>query len=169
MEPIRTVTSGSMRRDSFGDDQILVKIKSKSYLAMHHARFLMTPKNVRELLDRERIRDMDQLRRALGADADWEILSWYEPFVSAYDNALSDADSRLAEMDAFLLTLAMRCAGDRKALAREVMAQLPDWEVATAFLLADGKEDEARDLLRSRFVDRAFEPLTQPDSEQVTA
>jgi len=152
-----------------GDDQILIKLKSKAYLAMHRARFLLTPKAIREMCDSEGIRDMDALREKLGADADWEVLSGIEPYVHAYNDAVEAADARLGELDVFMLGLAMRYPGDRKSLAREVMTQLAKTETSSAFLLADGKEDQARAVLRSRFVDEAFAGFSEQPAGDLAA
>jgi hypothetical protein len=141
--------------------QVMVKVKSRGYLAMHRLRSNFTLREVRRLCDEHDICDVDAFEQvAARMGADWEILQDARPTVEALLGARQRAAARIDELDAEVLALCMRLPGRRRDVIAHINDTVPAGEREAALLLADGQTDAALAALRGALVDEAVSALT---------
>lgn len=138
--------------------QVLVKIKSASYLAAHALRFAFSPRRVVEFCAERAIRDEDAFVAALReAGFDWEVGEETRAPFRAYRDALTAADARFAELAA--MAEAWADLPRREFAAR---ATPLGQEAKILFMLLDGRGERARESLQADLVEAAVREQTGP-------
>lgn len=138
--------------------QVLVKIKSASYLAAHALRFAFSPRRVAEFCAERGITDEDAFVDAMReAGFDWEVGEETRAPFRAYRDAIASADHRFEE-------LAAMCES-RRGLERREFAERAKREGKQAkilFMCLDGRADKAREALRADYVEDSVRVQMDP-------
>lgn len=143
-------------------DQTLVKVKSASYLARHRVRFSLTARVVRQLCEQHEVRSLDEFARVLAdMGGDWEVAQDVQGLVDAYISGCRDAEAAFTKLQgrveaAFAAIDAEDPRERRRRFAATFASKLDGPQRSAAFLLADGKLDQALRLLRDRILDERF-------------
>lgn len=143
----------------YGDT--LVKMKSARYLALHRLRFALSIKRIKEICLERNVMDLEDFEAFLGEyEADWELFSDTKPLVESFIEARLEANIRYDKLVGIVDSLKDI---DRKSFATEYVTKFTPAEKMAAFLLRDGRIEEAWKKFLKAEIDNAFVNLESLD------
>lgn len=138
------------------EGQVLIKVKALPYLALHRLQSHLTAKNIRQHCEAHGVQKVEDFQKIIfDMGGDWEMVKDAGPLVEQY---LEGKRQSTAELHALTdrTNAAKRQYPDRKSFAVEFARHLESHERGIAFLLLDGKNEQAASAMDKITLDNCF-------------
>lgn len=144
--------------------QVLVKVKSQSYLALHRLKSNLNAKAIRQQIEQNNIDSPQAFEEHLIKNGgDWEIVQDVQPYVKTYFQASQEAEQEFLQLRKEALEQAKKLE-NKKEFALQYAANLPSYKKGAAFSIYTKADKNALKLIRKHKIDEAFALFGQQEA-----